>query len=174
MITIDLLTLDIFKADNFLHVCNICRVTSDANMWNYENIDESIMYDSHGGWVYVIASNNIVKKIGETGLPLGIRPKRGAQPIGGTKARLARYRTHKDEHREDTDHCIRKSLESNISAGETVSIWARKCVNPDSDVLIFGELCKIATQFHKIVEKIYLKTISEEFGELPPLNKLTG
>jgi hypothetical protein len=40
--------------------------------------------------------------------------------------------------------------------------------------MVLGELRTIKTEFHKVIEKLYLNSISEEYGELPPLNKLTG
>lgn len=175
MISIDHLTIDVFKADGFLHVCDICTETSTSDILNYININEQLMYDLHGGWVYLIVVDGMVKKVGETGHPLGIRPKyNGNQPVGGTKARLARYRRHKDSTRNDTDQCIRRELQIFINNKSIISFWAKKCKNPDAETMVLGELRTIKTEFHKVIEKLYLNSISEEYGELPPLNKLTG
>lgn len=170
----DILTIDDFKDDGFTRVCSIDSGRSSIETWHYKDIDDATMYDVHGGWVYLISVDLLIVKVGETGMPLGRRRKNGDQPLTGTTTRLGRYRSHKDYTKTDTDHWIRTELQPLLDAGHTVSFWVKKCENPDTTAVILGETVPIKTQYHKIVEKIYLNKITEIYGELPLLNKLTG
>ncbi len=171
MITINDLTIDAFIPDGFKHVCDVCPKTSTVDLWNYTNIDDNIMYDTHAGWVYLILVNKVVYKVGETGMPLGIQGKRknSRQPVGGTKSRLSRYRLYKDKDY-DTDHVIRQKLQENLDNKDVVSFWAKKCDNINVMETVLGESRSIKTETHKILEKMYLRTIKEEYGELPKLH----
>ena len=170
IVSIKNLTMTSFKNDGFKQVCDVCT-TSTADMWTYININNSVMYDSHCGWVYIITVDGIVFKIGETGGPLAKRPSRGNQPVGGTKARLSRYRTHKDHTKYDTDHEIRTVLQKYLDKGAVITFWARKCKASMINEIVLGESYTMDTGFHKILEKKYLSMIFEEYGRLPPLHK---
>jgi len=172
MITINDLTIHSFIPDGFKHVCDICSETSTVDAWTYINVDENIMYDTHGGWVYLITVNESVYKIGETGQPLGKRSKRVkvTHPVGGTKARLSRYRSHCNKKKYDTDHAIRQKLQEHLDNKAVVSFWAKKCDNIDVMETVLGELVSIKTETHKILEKKYLRIIKDEYGELPKLH----
>lgn len=65
--------IDTYK-DSFVQVCKV--VEDSSGNWMYAEINEDVMFDTHTSWVYFIVDNGIIKKVGETGLQLGIRNSR--------------------------------------------------------------------------------------------------
>ena len=82
--------IDHYADLGFKKVCGV-KSTRIGNHWQYEYIDESIMYDDHRSWVYAITRHGRIMKFGETGTLLGIKMSDG-QPKLGTQCRLGRYR----------------------------------------------------------------------------------
>lgn len=161
------LKITTYIGDGFEKVCDVAL--DDEGHWYYTNINESIMFDGHTSWLYVIVDDEEIKKLGETGQPLGIRsPREPDQPKTGTKSRLGRYRKHKGER--DTDGTIRQALVESVTAG-TVSIWAKKCQVIMLPIVIGGVVSEVAYAPHRDLEKRYLARIVENGGRLPILNK---
>jgi len=150
----------------FKKVCSV-RSSRVGNYWTYTDIDESIMYDTHTSWVYFITRWGEIAKIGETGLPLGIKMSDG-QPKAGSKCRLGRLRKG-----DLTDETIRDSLRSetqNKLHHHIVEIYAMKCPDIDVPVKIGGEEIIIKSQIHKQLEKILLDYFKKNIGSYPMCN----
>lgn len=155
--------------DGFEKVCDVKNET-DKNYWYYENINQGIMFSKHRSWIYFIANNDIIVKIGESGNPLGIpmksqRSYQELQPKCGTDSRLGRYRRHGE-----TDSNIREKLKESVDSG-LVSIWAKKCPIIKLPQHICGKEIELDYSSHKFLEIIYLDLVKELTNKFPELNQ---
>lgn len=156
------LNINTYIKDGFEHVCDI---EYNGDIWNYFN-QKRYMYDHHTSWVYAITSDDTIKKIGESGHPLGIRSG-GTQPKADTDNRLGRYIKG-----DKTDARIRAELRKDILAGKKVSIWAKKCPMVKTEITIDGMKVTVNSTVHKELEKEYLDYIKRgNAGKYPDLNK---
>jgi hypothetical protein len=160
--------INLYVQDGFKKVCD---VRADGSTWVYKNIDRDIMFSDHTSWVYFIVHNDIIKKVGETGNPLGIKEVHQyvgyeRQPISSSKCRFGRLRNG-----DGTDEYIRSSLNPYINAGQNVSLWAKKCNTVTVTESISGWSRAIETSSHKALELMYLNYFKDEVGYLPELNK---
>jgi len=168
----NLLNIESYKKDGFIKLADV-RKQPDGK-WELENQHEYLWSD-HRSWVYCIVVGEEIVKIGETGLPLGIRKKRERkrewpQPIIGTHNRFGRLRGFGETfHPEwkDTDVRIRRAL---FEEEQPISLWVRKCEVVDLPITVHRRTKKISHAFHKELEKIYLEMIQSENGRLPRLN----
>jgi hypothetical protein len=151
-----------FVDDGFEKVCDVVRG------WQYQNIREDLMFSDHRSWVYFIVLNNLIVKVGETGLTLGIMAWRGDQvtTLTGSKSRLGRLLNG-----DGTDSYIRSSLYEDIKAGHQGSIWAKKCPVHASTITVAGKNVKVIHTIHKDVEQALLSYFLQEINQLPILNK---
>lgn len=162
------LNIKTYKADGLVKVCNVrhrYQKFTKWNDWEYDSINEDIMYSTHQSWVYFIVSGEEIVKIGETGNPLGVRMVFDDQPICSTKCRLGRLRYFT----EGTDYSIRSALLNEVALGQ-VCIWAKKCDLVQVDECIGGELLKATLSKHKDIELKYLDYIMDNAGRYPILN----
>ena len=163
-----------YLEDGFVKLCTVKLEYPDHKQWGdewlYVDINEDLMYSDHRSWIYFIVVGNEIRKVGETGQPLGIRTKQSNQPLRGTKSRFGRYRSHKDNYKEDTDEVIRKALKSEAAQGN-ISIWVKQCDVIHSNVKVAGNTINVRTAYHKDLEKQYLHHIVGQVGKLPNLNK---
>lgn len=148
--------------DGFEHVCD---VNDNYGNWHYSN-QQRYMYDPHNSWVYAVTSDYDIKKVGESGNPLGIKGP-GNQPKSGSTSRLGRYKDGAG-----TDANIRKSLHDDVLADKQVSIWAKKCPIAKTELTIDGMGVVVNSAVHKELEKEYLDYIKKgNAGNYPDLNK---
>jgi hypothetical protein len=152
--------------DGVEHVCDV--VQAPHNRWFYSNINQDLMFQEHKSWVYFIVDQDEIVKIGQTGVPLGIRCSNSEQPLSGTKCRLGRYRGGSD-----TDDYIRRELRKSVKQGQ-VSVWARKCLVVSIETTVNGESFVLENKFQKDLELAYLDRYRELTGHLPRLNKGRG
>jgi hypothetical protein len=166
-----------YKKDGFVKLCTVTK--GRLGGWLYENINEELMYMDHRSWVYTIVDGHEIKKLGETGNPLGIKIKNSDQPQNSTKCRMGRLasmgRLAKDKENtssrgNDTDVVIRNSLVKSVNKG-TVSIYVRRCNTVKTKMTLMGKDVAMKTTFHKNLEKQYLDIMLEETGSYPELNK---
>lgn len=59
------------EPDGFKKVCDVVALKDKT--WRYKNINKDLMYSDHTSWVYAIVLGKSIVKIGETGVPLGIK-----------------------------------------------------------------------------------------------------
>jgi hypothetical protein len=166
------LDINSYKDLGFKRVCDVKEYQGD---WLYDNFPKDrsdpdyndYMYSKHDSWVYAITSDGTIKKIGESGNPLGIRGL-GNQPKTGSKSRLGRYSTG-----DGTDKFVRDSLKDDIQSGKQVSIWAKKCDIAETQITIEGNhSVTINSSIHKELEKELLDYIKNgNSGNYPDLNK---
>lgn len=152
--------------DGVQHVCDV--VQAPHNRWVYSNINQDLMFQEHRSWIYFIVDQSEVVKIGQTGVPLGIRNQRTEQPLSGTKCRLGRYRGGGD-----TDEYIRYELRKSVKKNQ-VSIWARKCEVVTVNIIVGGEPFVLENKFQKDLELLYLDRYQQINGRWPRLNKGRG
>jgi len=163
-----------FNINNYINdgFEKICDVENYYSSWVYTDINKELMFSSHNSWVYFIVENETIVKCGETGNPLGIPEQRSylwqypTQPIGSSKCRFGRLRKG-----DGTDSYIRQSLHNSITAGNTVSLWAKKCKLHVLNESLGGIVRKVDTSIHKHLEQMYLEHFKDEGGRLPLLNK---
>lgn len=167
------LNIDNYLVDGFARVCTVANY--DDNYWRYENVNTDLMFSEHRSWIYFIVVDNEIAKVGETGNPLGIRPKTLGtyhyfedNPLCNTNNRLGRYRLQPGEH--DTDQVCRSRLREDVERG-VVSIWAKKCPLVNKQVLVQGKKKITTVSMHKDLEMVYLDNIFAQTGALPRLNK---
>lgn len=159
------LNVNLYKADGFVKICQV-RAAYNPNNWEYFQINEFVMYDSHNSWIYFIVVNDEIVKIGETGNPLGIQTYWG-EPLSGSKSRLGRYMNG-----DGTDARIRKELEKAVLCKQTkVEFWARKCEKVVVKSTIAGCVIETETTFHKDMETQYLDYVHKHMRSYPRLNK---
>lgn len=160
--------------DGFVKLCNVKLEYPNhrdwGDEWHYTEINEELMYSDHRSWVYFIVVDGVIYKVGETGQPLGIRTKYNNQPVRGTKSRFGRYKSHKDNYKDDTDEVIRVALKKEVADGK-VSIWVKKCEVVHTKLKLAGKSAIVRTAYHKDLEKQYLNHIILNAGKLPKLNK---
>jgi hypothetical protein len=150
----------------FKKVCSV-RSTRVGNYWEYTHIDESVMYDSHRSWVYVITRHGRIVKIGETGNPLGIKMSDG-QPKLGTQCRLGRYRKGGGTD-EDIRDMLRTETQNKLHT-HAIEIYAMKCPEIDFPIKICTEDKIIKSQIHKELEKALLDYFKANIGQYPDCN----
>lgn len=168
----NLFNINAYKKDGFVKIADV-RVRSNGR-WLLENQHEYLWSD-HQSWVYCIVLGNEVVKIGETGLPLGLRKKRESyykwpQPVIGTHNRFGRlsgFGKTFDPNWKDTDVRIRREL---FEEEQPISLWARKCEVAVLPITVYGQQQETKHAFHKELEKAYLEKIQSETGLLPRLN----
>ncbi|NBP00026.1 MAG: hypothetical protein EBU90_07820 [Proteobacteria bacterium] len=136
--------------------------------WMYSDIDSKIMFDEHSSWVYAITSNRVVKKIGECGVPLGIRNSKNNQPLKSTSNRLGRYSYFYDKN--DTDTNIRRALYEDFKNGNLLEIYAYKCPIVSIPLKIKDQKYICKSKIQKDLEKNLLDYIVHTSGKLPDLN----
>lgn len=172
----DKVSVDAIKELNLQYVCRVNNVNINCaedekfgSQWYYDQIDTSVLYSDHRSWVYVITVNKDIRKIGECGVPLGIKnSKKGTQPLKNTNNRLGRYSYHNEEN--DTDTVIRYSLYDEIKEGKTVEFYAYKCPIIETDIVLGGINYKLQSCIHKDLEKVFLDHYKHLTGKLPELN----
>jgi hypothetical protein len=169
-------SIDFYIKDGFEKVCDVEYTNpcyEHKYEWLYTNVNTSLMFSKHCSWIYFIVLGRKIKKIGETGNPLGIGFANDpyhvihTNPITGTKSRLGRLRAHGD-HDGDTDYNIRMSL---FDSDEQISIWAKKCATTHLAESIGGKETLIEQTTHKAQELEYLRQFYCMTGHLPELNK---
>lgn len=175
MAVLELLNIKTYEQDGFKKVADIEADSTDGT-WRLVQQRDSL-FEDHNSWVYAIVVGEEIVKIGETGLPLGIRAKRNdiSQPVIGTTNRLGRLRgfgkTFDNYWQRDTDVRIRSALhEEACSEVGKVSIWAKRCDMIGINSKLYGEKFTTYTTYHKQLEKAYLTRIKTETGILPRLN----
>ena len=153
-----------YAEDGFQHVCDIEHYKDE---WIYKNINTSVMYDSHDSWVYAVTVDDKIKKIGESGHPLGKRSDTTNQPKSGTDNRLGRYRKG-----DGTDARCRQQLKkyTDPTTPHTVSIYAKKCPIVQTEQTIAGMTISVQSTIHKQLEKEYLDYYKRSVGRYPDLN----
>lgn len=157
-----------YIADGFEKVCDVEEYYSE---WRYKNINKELMFSKHTSWVYFVVEIETIVKCGETGNPLGIPEQRSyhsgpTQPISSSKCRFGRLRKG-----DGTDSYIRQSLRESIKAGNTVSLWAKKCRLHVINESLCGVTQEVDTSIHKHLEQMYLAHFVKECDCLPTLNK---
>ena len=163
--TDDRLDIRHYKADGFLRVCDVRRTWD--NKWWYVNICEELMFSPHRSWIYAIVNDWEIVKIGETGVPLGIRGQLDPnQPLTGTKSRLGRYRQGRE-----TDDWIRQQLYTPVGLHQ-VSIWAKQCETSVVESCVGGQRYQAQVCAHKDLEIAYLDYIEQGAGRRPRLNTI--
>ena len=168
----NLFDIDTYKKDGFVKVADVLKHYDGT--WALENQHEYLWSD-HRSWVYAIVVGQEVVKIGETGLPLGIRKKRERyykwpQPVIGTHNRFGRLRGFgevRNPEWKDTDVRIRRAL---LEEQEPISLWVRKCEVATLPITVYGQQEQTQHAYHKELEKAYLTRIEQETGCLPRLN----
>lgn len=150
--------------DRFRLVCKV-RYHIPTGKWIYSNVNKTLMFSQHRGWVYLIVVNNIINKIGETGNPLGIHNSRKNALntcVENNKSRLGRL-----IYGDGTDKYIREALKNE----KNIKIYAKKCPPGKTSSIFDGKREKLNPTPHKILETKYLKLFKEKTGRLPKLNK---
>jgi len=149
----------------------VCSVKAYRDEWRYTDIDQNVMFSPHRSWVYAITVDKEIVKIGETGNPLGIKPRYDyelsevhLQPIIGTKCRLGRYRKGGE-----SDQIVRESLRKETRNG-SVEIYAYMCPEAVIDLVIIDQELPVSAQIHKQLEKMILDRIKKIDGCYPALN----
>jgi len=169
------LNINSYIGDGFQKVCSVTSDNSVDNKWFYTDINPDLMFADHRSWIYFIVVDEEVWKVGETGNPLGIRPKNPAatQPLTGTRGRLGRYRSgdYRVGTYGDTDWDIRVRLSSVIADGGNVEFWARQCPVDKVEVTVGGKPFTVGGAYHKELEMAHLDYIFNSVDELPTLNK---
>ena len=161
----------------------VCDVKQDSTTprkhysWEYQNINEDVLYSHDLHWVYAITIDYKIIKWGESANPLGIKPKqryfnhKEIQPITGTKSRMGRYRAHGTD-RSDTDYRIRRMLEQFVKDPQRkVQFWARKCTEYREVLTLDGYKKTIISSNNKTMEKFFLDFYKSIYGHYPRLNK---
>lgn len=162
-----------------LELAYVCRVRNSSlgcitqdekarSSWYYDDIDRSVLYNSHRSWVYVITVDKRIKKIGECGVPLGIQKKGSSQPLKSTNNRLGRYSYLYEKN--DTDTVIRSSLYDDIKEDRVVEFYAYKCPIIETEVTLGGTTYKLQSCIHKDLEKVFLDHFKKLTGNFPDLN----
>jgi len=160
------LNISIYAPDGFKKICRI-KNTSSIYKWTYEDINESMMYDTHRSWVYIITVDDVVFKIGETANPLGIRRSiEYTQPIPGSRSRLGRYTTG-----DGTDSNIRDQADEYLLARHNISIYAKKCDIVQASAMIGGFAQDTVGSTQKDQEMQYLDHFACMMGAIPLWNK---
>ena len=162
-----------FLPDGFVKFADVGLKPSNNIQWIYTN-QHSDMYSDYFSWVYLIALNDFVVKIGESGQPMAILSNKNNQPITGTTCRMGRIANHveyRENGRHDTDTTIRDFLNPYIATGSTVSIYARQCPVLPHQISAMGKSVKLECTMHKSVELVYLNHCVDTIGEIPILNK---
>jgi len=131
----------------FQKVCDVVEMWHNTT-WIYGNMNTELMYSAHTSWVYFIVDGNTIVKVGETGLPLGIRVRAHDQPLAGTTNRFGRLANFKNDA---TDSRIRVKLKESVRNGK-VSLWAKKCPITVSKISLAGDTLSLKKTFHKELE----------------------
>lgn len=152
-------------ADGFKYVCK--ATYHDPNgKWIYSDIDESLMFSEHRGWVYAITADDIIQKIGECGNSLGLRnTRKNSLNIvkEGTQARLGRLIAFPS----GTDYNIRQALKNE----KNIKIYAKKCPPGKTSTMVGGKRRKYTPRPNKEIELDYLDLFKRCAGCYPRLNK---
>jgi hypothetical protein len=141
----------------FEKVCDVSDSLYNNDGWLYSNINQSLLYADHTSWVYFVVEDDIVVKVGESGVPLGIRTKYHGQPLSGTKCRFGRLANHKNDN---TDSRIRESLKKSVTAGK-VSLWAKKCEIELKEMKLEKNPLVCKKVYHKELELAILDYMSD-------------
>ena len=154
-----------FQKDNFNFVCK-AEYHKPTGKWAYSDIQETLMFSKHRGWVYAIVASDIIVKIGECGNPLGLRnTKKGSLNIvvESTKSRLGRLIFFP----EGTDYDIREALKNE----KNIEIYAKKCPSGKTSSMVGGKRKTLKPTANKELELEYLDLFMELTGKYPKLNK---
>lgn len=156
------LNINSYVSDGFEKVCD---VVAAGEWWEYININRKLMFSNHKSWVYFIVDNDIIKKVGETGNPLGLEHSHiPGQVRTGTMSRFGRYMRNGD-----SDLRVREGLFESVKNG-TVSLWAKMCPFQKFTVQIQGTDTEVNLSFHKDLELAYLDHIYRNTGSYPEMN----
>ena len=183
-----------YKADGFQKAARIIvpSITVDdleyfVKHWVMVDVREDLIFSDHRSWVYcIVLDDKWIMKLGETGLPLGLRRKQfseyernleesyGPQPLTGTNNRFGRLTRFGDVDnadwvKGDTDVRIRSKLANEAREGR-ISLWVRQCEVTEVPVKVAGKEQVLKHAFHKDLEKAYLTRMLDEGGQLPILN----
>lgn len=131
--------------------------------WQYKVQDDRI-WELHDAWVYLIAVDNKVVKIGETNL-LAASRKRGGTTVKIAGSRLGRYIGG-----DGTDEFIRKGLKKEAFEGK-VDFYFKQSRILHSTVIFKGKSYSIRVKANQDEEKILLDLFQEATGTLPVFNK---
>jgi hypothetical protein len=146
-----------YSSLGFEKVCDVSNRLYSNDGWLYTNINQSLLYADHTSWVYFVVEDDIVVKVGESGVPLGIRTKSHGQPLAGTKCRFGRLANHKNDN---TDSRIRESLKKSVKEGK-VSLWAKKCTIGLEEMKIERTSIVCKKVYHKELELAILDYMSD-------------
>jgi len=150
-----------FLDEGFRHVAQVYLRTQKSNQWNFKNINRSLMFSSQPGWIYIIALDGDIYKIGSTSAVLGRCSRSGSQPIVETASRLGRYRGNFEHDRDDTDERIRCNLLPALKACHQVCFFAKSFAEFDYDQI-------------RLIEKDFIQLYIDIHKNLPPGNLLIG
>lgn len=166
-----------YKENGFIKVCDVAM--GERGTWVYHNIKKDYLFSEHSSWVYFVVDDNEIVKIGESGNPLGIKPKteisvvvngkNEPQPVANSTSRFGRLR-RVNNTQFDTDMWIRQNLLESVRNNK-VSLWAKKCDTVYSDVQVGNKTEKIMLAMHKELEQSYLAYFQKHNYSLPRLNK---
>lgn len=160
------------KGIDWKKVCNV-HSTRIGNYWYYSEIDRDIMFSQHRSWVYAITHQGHIKKIGETGNPLGVEGCysydsifiKESQPKIGTQSRLGRYRKN-----DGSDLIVREGLRQETLNNKGIEIYAYQCPESEIELVINDQMVTVKSQINKQLEKIILDKIREVDGCYPFFN----
>ena len=165
--------------DGFHRVCDISKL-STVKRWILVNSNEEILFSNHNSWIYFIAFHDHVYKLGQTGVPLGIRQYYYGgitiegmfhpQPVADSTNRFGRL-----SYGDGTDLRIRAILTPLIQEennDNVVQLWARKCDVLKTDTQVLGNNCTLTFSSQIHLEGFYLNGIKEITGYLPPGNPI--
>jgi len=164
-----------FVHDGFCKIADVrwhpCEQRIREGKWTLVNTNDLLLFSEHDSWIYCIVEGDIIKKLGETGNPLGVQNKDGSLATG-TQGRLGRLCSMGSINSDttDTDTRIRYELQDSIDA-EVVSIWAKPCEIVYTTVSFHGQEKQVKLTTHKDLERVMLDHIYAETGTYPDLNK---
>jgi hypothetical protein len=175
-----LIPVEQFLPDGFKRVCKIYHSyrNKQTKTWFAEKSYHDYLFDTHNSWIYLIVVNGYVFKIGETGKRLAMPSSTqmllddkniaSEQPLTGSQnGRFGRlfYNPQTPGKAIDTDARIREELHQNTIRG-LVSIYAKKCLLVETNIIIGGKKQSVQASIHKDLEGAYLRKFN------PYLNKI--
>lgn len=159
--------LSVTAYPEFVHLCDVTD-SSTVKRWNYENVNEQLMFSDHNSWVYfIVVDHDEIYKTGETGNVLGLKGKtKRCFMKTGTQSRIGRYMANGE-----TDAYIREELQPLIDAGHTVSFYVKQCPKVQVATVQGGVQTNTMLTSHKQEEFDYMDLMVQAAGRLPKLNK---
>ena len=153
--------IDNYICDGFQHVADVvCHPNLE---WSFCRANFDLLFSPHDSNVYLITQGKRLVRIGESGLPLGIRHSGELnQPVPNSSCRLGGYR------RGTSMLFVREALKDFTD----VSIWAMQCEIKEQRVIIGGRERIFKSTYHKELEKFLLEKCINLSGSIPPLNPI--